>query len=427
VFSNDLVGIEGVMHVAALASTAQRSHYSNYGTGIQLCAPSSNVHAYHRLTVSGLGITTTSGGTNPVDPSFGGTSSATPLVAGIAALVISANPALTALQIASILRKTAAKTLNEAPYARTPPASYDPVTTWDISPIAPFDSPAFKNVGHADGTWSPGFGHGRVDAQAAVAMALGLAQGTTNPLKRTSSPERPIPDNDESGVTDTIQLSGASGRVRDVLVTLNVTHTWIGDLRVTLTGPNGAVAVLHDRAGSNGDDIHRTFGVADTPSLAAFRGLEPNGSWTLEVRDLAADDKGILKSWTLDLAVDKTLTFSDAVSISIPDDVPAGVTRSLDVVNPATISDLVVSVDITHPWIGDLLVELTPPGGAPILLHNREGRDADNVIRTFTASAVPALAALRGKEAKGKWSLRVADVASRDEGKLNRWSIQITS
>jgi subtilisin-like proprotein convertase family protein/subtilisin family serine protease len=427
VFSNDLVGIDGVLHVAALASTARRSHYSNYGTGIQLCAPSSNVHAYHRLTVPGLGITTTSGGSNPVDPSFGGTSSATPLVAGIAALVISANPALTALQVASILRKTAAKTLDETPYARTPPASYDADTTWDVSPIAPFDVPTFKNVGHADGTWSPWFGHGRVDAQAAVAMAIDLTQGTTDSLKRTSSPERPIPDNDPAGITDAIQITGATGRVRDALVTLNVTHTWIGDLRVTLIGPNGAAAVLHDRAGSNGDNIQRTFSVTDTPSLAAFRGLEPNGGWTLEVRDLASDDKGILKSWTLDLAVDKTLTFSDTVSIPIPDDVPAGVTRSLDVVNPATISDLTVSVDITHPWIGDLLVELTPPGGAPIRLHDREGRDADNVIRTFTASAVPGLAALRGKDAKGKWSLRVADVARRDEGKLNRWSLQITS
>ncbi len=45
----------------------------------------------------------------------------------------------------------------------------------------------------------------------------------------------------------------------------------------------------------------------------------------------------------------------------------------------------------------------------------------------YTAATVPGLAALRGKAAQGKWSLRVADVARRDTGKLNRWSLQITS
>ena len=42
---------------AALASTAQRSHYSNYGPSISLCAPTSNSHTYARVSVKGLGIT----------------------------------------------------------------------------------------------------------------------------------------------------------------------------------------------------------------------------------------------------------------------------------------------------------------------------------------------------------------------------------
>lgn len=169
-FENNLVGIPGVMHVAALASTAQRSHYSNYGTGISICAPTNNVHEYHRMPVKGLGITTTTG--RGVTDSFGGTSSATPLVAGIAALVISANPDLTALEIASILKKTASKELNLEGYPKTPPASFDLDTSWDVSPIAPFDKGDFKDIDSSDGTWSPWFGHGRVDASKAVEEAL---------------------------------------------------------------------------------------------------------------------------------------------------------------------------------------------------------------------------------------------------------------
>src|SRR6185503_15888764 len=78
VFDHNLTTIPGVMHVAALASNAQRSHYSNYGTGIGVCAPSNNVHEYRRLTVVGLGITTAQGTfTTSITDAFGGTSSAT--------------------------------------------------------------------------------------------------------------------------------------------------------------------------------------------------------------------------------------------------------------------------------------------------------------------------------------------------------------
>ncbi|MEK7281438.1 MAG: S8 family serine peptidase, partial [Chloroflexota bacterium] len=72
-FRNNLVGIPGVIHVAALASNAKRSHYSNYGPGIMVCAPTNNIHEYRRLTVEGLGITTTTGSDSGVTQSFGGT------------------------------------------------------------------------------------------------------------------------------------------------------------------------------------------------------------------------------------------------------------------------------------------------------------------------------------------------------------------
>ena len=59
-------------------------------------------------------------------------------------------------------------------YPRTPPASYDKDPSWDVSPIAPFDKGDFIDTGDPDGTWSPWFGHGRVDARAAVEEALRL-------------------------------------------------------------------------------------------------------------------------------------------------------------------------------------------------------------------------------------------------------------
>jgi len=178
VFQHNLVALPGVMYIAALASNAQRSHYSNYGTGIALCAPSSNGHTYFRMQVRGKGVTTAEGDQPLITNSFGGTSSATPLVAGIAGLVISANPNLTAAQVIAVLKQTASKDLNFTVYAKTPPANFDPNTSWDVSPVAPHTTGAFQNINSADGTWSGWFGFGKADAFKAVEKAIGLIVST---------------------------------------------------------------------------------------------------------------------------------------------------------------------------------------------------------------------------------------------------------
>jgi subtilisin family serine protease len=179
-FINNLSNQAGVMHIAALASNAQRSHYSNYGNNIALTAPSSNVHEYRRMRIKGLGIVTTDGESPFFTEGFGGTSSATPLVAGIVGLIISANPNLTAAEVISILKQTASKDLDFTAYSRTPSAPYNFDTSWDISPVAPHNTGVFKNINSPDGTWSSWFGFGKVDAFAAVTKALG--QTATSPV-----------------------------------------------------------------------------------------------------------------------------------------------------------------------------------------------------------------------------------------------------
>ncbi len=425
-FEHNLVGISGVMHVAALASNAKRSHYSNYGTGIDVCAPTSNVHKYHRLSVDGLGITTTTGELERVRHDFGGTSSATPLVAGVAALAISANPDLTAVEVISLLKRTASKDLNMQGYARTPPANFDPNPTWDVSPIAPFDRGDFQDIGHPDGTWSPWFGHGKVDALAVVTEILAQPTPTPGPRKQLkSAPNKKIPDAKAAGLKDTIQIT-ESGTIKDVKVTLDITHTWIGDLKIRLTSPGGTVVLLHNRAGANQDNIQRTYDVALTPSLGTLRGESITGDWTLHVQDLATADIGNLNEWTLDMEISGgSLIVEDSESVLIPDKNPDGITRSLTVSANKTIKNIVASVDITHTWIGDLRVTLTSPDGTAIHLHNRQGGSADNLVKTWRSQGNPALQAFRGKKSKGEWKLQVVDLAQQDVGKLNRWSVEI--
>ena len=427
-FRNNLVGIPGVMHVAALASDAQRSHYSNYGTGIVICAPTNNAHEYRRLTVTGLGITTTTGSADGVTNQFGGTSSATPLVAGIAALTISANPDLTAVEVISILKQTASKDINQAGYPRTPPASFDPSPTWDVSPIAPFDRGDFTNNAGADGSWSPWFGHGRVNASGAVAEALRRrAPQAQQTFRKTSTPALAIPDNNATGVRDTINFPDAAN-LASIKISVDVTHTFIGDLRLTLMAPSGTNVVLHNRNGGNADNIQRSFDLSSTPGLAALSGQSIQGNWTLLVQDLAAIDLGKLNRWELEIGgqVGAVVEVQETPGMMIPDNNPSGIERTLTITESGQVKEISVSVDITHTYIGDLLVSLVSPSGTNVALHQRAGGSADNLIATYTAATTPGLQALRGQALQGAWKLKVADLEAVDVGKLNRWGLKIS-
>lgn len=426
-FRNSFVGIPGLMHVAALASTAQRSHYSNYGTGILICAPTNNVHEYRRLTVRGLGVTTTTGSGSGVTDRFGGTSSATPLVAGVAALTISANPDLTALEVVSILKRTASKNLNFEGYPRTPPASFDPNPTWDVSPIAPFNRGEFQDIGDPDGTWSPWFGHGRVDAANAVAEALARRiTPTQQTFRRASSPALEIPDNNSIGARDTINFSEASV-VSSVKVTVDITHTYIGDLRLTLTAPSGVSVTLSDRNGGNTQNLQRAFDLTTTPGLGALAGQSLKGNWTLIAQDLAAVDVGRLNRWELEIvgSGDSTIILEESPGVEIPDNDPNGIERALTTNESGQVSEVEVSVDITHTYIGDLNVTLISPTGTNVTLHQETGGGADNLIKTYTPATAPALRSLRGQPIRGAWRLKVSDTEAVDIGKLNRWALRI--
>jgi subtilisin family serine protease len=135
--------------IAVGASTNRdvRSNYSQFGDGIDIVAPSSGgtlrVETTDVQGVNGYNKTSSPAGdycnANATD-GFGGTSSATPLAAGIAGLMLSVNPDLTPAEVREILHATADK-------IDKPNADYD-----------------------ADG-WSSQYGFGRVNAAAAVQRA----------------------------------------------------------------------------------------------------------------------------------------------------------------------------------------------------------------------------------------------------------------
>ncbi|MDP6345528.1 MAG: S8 family serine peptidase [Alphaproteobacteria bacterium] len=138
-----------VIAVASCTSRDEKSNCSNFGVEIWIAAPSSGAGGAGIVTAGVMGHVAENGthyhrgyAAGDYTYDFGGTSSACPLVAGICALILTANPDLTSAEVKDILRDTARRIGNGAGYDRD---------------------------GHSEF-----FGHGCVDADSAVARALEL-------------------------------------------------------------------------------------------------------------------------------------------------------------------------------------------------------------------------------------------------------------
>jgi subtilisin-like proprotein convertase family protein len=245
-------------------------------------------------------------------------------------------------------------------------------------------------------------------------------------FEKSSSPVLPIPDNNAAGVTDTITCP-ETGRLSAVEVSVNIRHTYRGDLIVSLVSPSGKIAVLHERNGGPNNDLQRSFTPADTAALSTLLGDGIEGRWSLQVQDMASVDTGTLESWSIKLtsSAAREIAARRDAAIEIPDNAPAGIEDSLTIDEEGLIDDIEVDVDITHSFIGDLRVTLSSPAGMAITLHNRSGGRADNIIRTYTTNDTPALTNLTGQSFQGEWTLEVMDLANFDRGKLNGWGVRI--
>jgi subtilisin-like proprotein convertase family protein len=106
----------------------------------------------------------------------------------------------------------------------------------------------------------------------------------------------------------------------------------------------------------------------------------------------------------------------------------------VDVVEDFCIGNVEVDIDITHTWIGDLIVELQSPNGTVVRLHNRTGGSADDIVTRYSDSGEPgttfpdgpgSLGDFNFGPAQGEWRLRVSDLATADQGTLNAWSLRL--
>ncbi len=159
-----------------------------------------------------------------------------------------------------------------------------------------------------------------------IFYAMNLQSFAINYLTETTcttysaTPNMSITDNNiinEIMVFDETSITvPTTGVVSDVNVTVGVTHTWLGDLRIELKNPNGTQLVLFDRSCGPNDHMNVTFDdagaalVCATPTtgtympsnlLSAFNGEVSNGTWTIGINDNVGGDTGTLNSWSIEI------------------------------------------------------------------------------------------------------------------------------
>jgi subtilisin family serine protease len=272
-----------VVAVAAVNDMGVKSAYSDFGKAVW-CAFPSNDTIEPRPT-SGIWTTDNSGnsGYNPGQTakgdaagnytnSFGGTSSACPGAAGVAALVLSRNNNLRWDEVREILKNSCDKIDSAG-------GAYD-----------------------AEGR-SAKYGFGRLNARKAVELAMPVTPVQDRVVVVTARKDVAIRDLSTASLPVDVAETGVA---KKVTVTVDIEHSYIGDLNVSLTFPPASKVkpiVLHKNTGGGTDNLRVKYDAINTPALAGLVGKKLTGRWTLVVKDMARLDTGKIKAVTVELTV----------------------------------------------------------------------------------------------------------------------------
>jgi len=173
-----------------------------------------------------------------------------------------------------------------------------------------------------------------------------------------SAPNRSIPDNDPTGIVDTIIVPEGEN-ILDLNVVITATHSWVGDLVFTLVhAETGTAVTLIDRPGypassygCSANNVNATLDdeayawaenacppvggsfIPNSP-LSQFDGEGLSGTWNLRVSDNVRGDTGRLTAWCLDAATGSAPTISvDAETLSSTQPADVQITTTLTITN----------------------------------------------------------------------------------------------
>ncbi len=176
----------------------------------------------------------------------------------------------------------------------------------------------------------------------------------------------PIGPNAGQTSTQTFTVSGGPSSITDINISLELTHSWLGDVDIELTHENSGTTVkIFDNLCGNTDNLTATFsdgagafncgnttgGATYAPDepLSAFNGLNANSDWTITMLDTEDQDGGALSAASIE--VNNSSTFN---AFESPCDTPPAPPANDDCFNPEgmpssgsspTISTLAATLD----------------------------------------------------------------------------------
>ena len=285
--------------IAALNSTGRFASYSSYGANVTVTAPSGDgsVNIVTTDRVGSAGYNTNGVGdfadlsyTN----SFDGTSSAAPLVSGCVALMREARVSNGGLSNADGLDDLAWQRYTKHLLARSAAVvdASDTSVTSNVVQSGNYTNGGGWVTNGSGQRFNQNYGFGLIDAGSLVTHAeqiIGVSDLLTESTG-TISVGATVTDNNIVGVTRFFNLSGTSP-LEEMLITLNATHAFQGDLEAVLVSPQGTASrLMRADAGTSGN-LNWTF------TSNAFWGEQAVGQWKLIVRDQTAQDTGVWNSF----------------------------------------------------------------------------------------------------------------------------------
>ncbi len=342
--------------VGALAPSSTNSNnpslikasYSNAGSNLWISAPGGEYGKYDPAIITTdlptclkgfskavSGLVNDFEYDHPLNPycnytsSMNGTSSAAPMVVGVVALMLEANPNLKMRDVKYILAHTSAHdSINTAPNVNPDHADNIFGTSHPSNEIVACSTiaPALNLAGHnyelgwvknAAGYWFNNFyGFGQVNAEAAVIMAKNYSSYMA-PLQiinegfldsnYASTVNATIPDDDATGLSNSISVND-NITVESVQVKINVSHGQAGQVGVELTSPGGTKSILLNINNSLLERDTNGDGVADGDSdlnvvltSNAFYGESSTGIWTVKVIDGMGGTTGTFLNWKISI------------------------------------------------------------------------------------------------------------------------------
>ena len=205
-----------------------------------------------------------------------------------------------------------------------------------------------------------------------------------------------------------------SDRPAPIMVEVAASDSWIS--------LNGAVGPVTLNLSGTGDSEPLTVGIGPTANSLTAGIYSGSVTFTNLTGTLGNTSR------TVALDVGRVVYAATDVPQTISDN--SSFTSLISVADAYCVGDLNVDMDITHTYIGDLIVSLQSPMGTVVRLHNRTGGTAENIVTTYddegdTPDGPGTLANFDGQPAAGVWTLTVSDNANIDVGSLNAWALRI--